>query len=176
MMQMKKRKNAKIRPLNGNCEMNQINVQIVTKFYHSPVIRKSFDLLVMDELLTNLLILSGRLVGTIDIMIKDLTNIDDVFSSLNHLLNSKGSFYFDSNRVLCYDFSSWEDYENSPEPLLLIMLGICAAFRINLEFQEGFDDNLKGINEFLLAEFPETYKAYDVLSKQFEFGTNILFY
>jgi len=175
-MKMKKKGNAKIRSENENSDKNISDYQINKRFYHSPVIRKSFDLLVQEELLTKLLILSIRLGVTLDIMIKSLTNIDDVFSSFNHLLNSKCKFYFDSNRVLCYDFTSWENYEDSPEQLLIVILGICAAFRINLEFQEGFDDNLKGINEFLLAEFPETYKTYDVLSKQFDFTTSVRIY
>jgi len=176
MKKMKKSTNAKIGSENENSDKNLSDYQINKRFYHSPVIRKSFDLLVQEELLLNLLILSILLGLTLDIMIKYLTNIDDVFSSFNSLLNSKCKFYFNSERVLCYDFTSWENYEDSPEQLLIVILGICAAFRINLEFQEGFDDNLKGINEFLLAEFPDTYKAYDVLSKKFDFGTSMLFY
>jgi hypothetical protein len=176
MLKMKKIRNAIIRSENENSDKNQFDNQINRRFYHSPAIRKSFDLLVKDELLIHFLIFACRLVDMIDIMIKDLSNIDEVYSSFNNLLNSKCIFYFDTNRKLYYDFSSWENYEDSPEQLLIIILGICAAFRINLELLENTNDHLKEINEFLLKEFPEPYNAYCALSRQFEFMTSMHFY
>jgi hypothetical protein len=160
----------------GNRDKKQLSVQLKTKFYHSPAIRKRFDVLVKDSLFVNLLIFSCRLVTTIDVMVKNLTNINEVFITFNGLLNDNGGFYFNSDRELFYCFSHRDEFEESPELLLIVILGICAAHRISLDLLEDIDDDLKGVSSVLSQEFHETYKAYHDLSKLFDFRASIRFY
>lgn len=175
-MKKKKKENAISLSQKENSDKNQLCIQLKTKFYHSPAIRKSFDLLVKKKLYVNLLVFAGRLADTIDVMIKDRTDINEVFSSFNKLLNDKGGFYFNSERELFYDFSYREEYEESPEQLLIVILGICAAYRINLDLLEEINEGLNGVSRIISQEFPETYKAYNDLSKQFDFTTSIRLY
>ncbi len=95
----------------------------------------------------------------------------DNMDGINQLLDS----------LACPDLSYYENYRNVENMEIhktmfyYSFYSICARHGVNLESLETENDFLKGLNEFLLKESPETYNAYDKVSVQFKFNTIIRF-
>jgi hypothetical protein len=97
-------------------------------------------------------------------------HIDVILSYLSELLVSKCKFLLDSDGRLCYNFKDQDEQSlESDESGLLIMIGVFACYKINLEYLELKNPKWKGLNKTLSEAFPEIYDVYISLSKKFDF-------
>lgn len=105
--------------------------------------------------------------------IKDEKNeahqIDNILDSFSSLMGTKCKYSLDSDGSICYKLEDNKVFEESKESGLVIFLGIFACFKLNLEYLEFQNPELKGLNKFLLLEYAETYNAYRALTNQYGF-------
>jgi len=102
---------------------------------------------------------------------KNLDLIEDYFSSFNAIIDSKSILNVDSLGCLNLGSEPIEDFYTHDSLIFVCCLIYLACFKVNLESLESQNSKLKGLNNFLLKEFPSTYNAYCEMSDQFEFKT-----
>lgn len=95
--------------------------------------------------------------------------IDDILSTFSNLMGSKCTYSLDSEGYICFMLDDNEDFRESNESGLVIMLGIFSCFKLNLEFLEYQNPELMGINALLSNEYPGVYNAYRTLTNEFGF-------
>lgn len=116
------------------------------------------------------------LISGLGYKVKDENNeshqIDDILSSFNNLVGSKCKFTLGATGI-CFKPEPNENFEESEESGLLILLAIFACFRINLGYLESQNLLLKGLNEYLSRDFPEIYYGYCALSQHNGFDRTV---
>jgi hypothetical protein len=109
--------------------------------------------------------------------VKDENNeshqIDDILRSFNNLLGSIYKFSLATDGNICLKIESNGNLDESAEQGVLILLGIFACLRINLEFLESQNLQLKGLNVSLSGDYPKIYYGYCALSQQYGFDRTV---
>lgn len=104
--------------------------------------------------------------------IKSMPNTKNIVKALSSELTEKCRFNI-SKGQLRFELKGDDSFLESNEAGILITLGVFACLRINLEYLEIRNPELKAMNEILYFLFPEAKQAYDEVSKKFGFNKTV---
>jgi hypothetical protein len=167
---MKNKKNATPRSRNGSSKRCKLSSKEIAELNKDPLVQKLTELCRNNELILRLVEIYHNYGDKISIRAINLEQIRRIYSVYSNLLSLKCKFFIDSDGIIRYQFDSDESFEYSNEHVVVVILGALAPLGLNLEYLESQNSIFKGLNSFLLKEFPETYNAYCALSNQFKFG------
>jgi hypothetical protein len=157
---------------NGSSKSTMSNSIISEGLKNQKSLQKSFEEYNDYELSISLTVIAMHISGKVDGVFNGLYEGDKILSAFSNHLGSRCIYSFDSGGHLCFEFKdNSEKFLESLESGLLVVLGIFACYRVNLDILEKKSSILKGLNNYLLNNCPETYKAYNTLSKEFDFDS-----
>lgn len=103
----------------------------------------------------------------------DSNLITDINMSYCSLMGSKCTMVSLYSGGKAFQLGEVKDFVDKKELVIVASLAEILCFRINLEFLELKNPELKGLNEFLSNRYPKTYNAYCALSKQYGFDRTV---
>lgn len=104
--------------------------------------------------------------------VKNKRNTKQIVKELTSKLNDKCR-YFINDGALNFEIIGGQSELESNEAMILVAFGAFACLRINLEYLELRNPELKGMNDILKILYPEAKEAYEFVSKKFGFNKTV---